>query len=316
MTRGDTTMPWDELKQALTAQKAAYTPGDPLWTVEGTNGWSFRAHPAFLDEVRLGNGLPDLVTATDGRTFGAALGRWRVTLDSHLKEIPEVRAALGLAAGRFPSVDEEITLLRHRDSVRALRVGSAPVIAAAGTAFADRIGVKTVHDYVELHSFFLTAVNGFGGAYDPNTHPGRVDALYALAAGSPAAAGAGTAHLGGEADWKTHQPGFALAVHAEAARINFRTPNALAGHAFKHVPRGGPLVPAAAADVHALLADYLAEARQKIITTATNDVWSGLAQTGATRTYYFGTVNQHACMVAVNSAGHAWISTYYAPNRT
>ncbi|MFJ1598405.1 hypothetical protein [Streptomyces sp. NPDC088261] len=308
-------MPWDELKQALAAQKAAYAQADPLWTVTGTNGASFRAHPAFLEEVRLGNGLPDLLTATDRQTFGVALGRWRVTLDSHLEEIPEVRTALGLAAGRFDSVDDQITLLRHRDAVRSLRVGSDRVIAAAGTAFADRRGARTVHDYVHLHSFFLTAVNSFGGNYDPNTHPGRVDALYALAVGSPAAVGAGTAHLGGETDWKTHQPGFALAVHAEAGRLNFRTPEALVGHALKHVRRGGPPVPTDAAGVHALVADYLAEARQKIITTPTNDVWSGLAQTGATRTYYFGVLNKHACMVAVDPAGLAWISTYYAPDR-
>ncbi|WP_327234130.1 hypothetical protein OG349_09075 [Streptomyces sp. NBC_01317] len=308
-------MPWDELKQVLTAQNAAYTQGDPLWTVKGTNGESFRAHPAFLDEVRLGNGLPDLVTATE-RTFGAALGKWRVTLDSHLTEIPEVRTALGLAAGRFPSLDEQIALLRHRDSVRSLRGGSDPVIAAAGTAFADRLQAATVHDYVQLHSFFLTAVNSFGGAYDPDTYPRRVDAMYALAAGSPAAAGAGPVQLGTEADWKTHQPEFARTIHAAAAQLNFRTAQALVGHTLKHLLRGGPPVPAAAAGVHALVAGYLAEAREKITTTATNDVRSALAQTGAARTYYFGVVNQHASMVAVNSTGQAWISTYYAANRT
>ncbi|MFJ2650790.1 hypothetical protein ACIO1C_29235 [Streptomyces sp. NPDC087420] len=310
-------MPWDELKQALTAQNAAYTPGDPLWTVKvkGPKPESFRAHPAFLDEVRLGNELPDLVTATD-RTFGAALGKWRVTLDSHLEEIPEIRTALGLAADRFPSLDEQIALLRHRDSVRSLRGGSDPVIAAAGTAFADRHRAATVHDYVQLHSFFLTAVNSFGGVYDPHTYPARVDAMYALAAGSPAAAGAGLVQLGAETDWKTHQPEFARAIQAAAARLNFGTAQALAGHTLKHVLRGGPPVPAAAAGVHALVADYLAEARGKITNTATNDVRSALAQTGATRTYYFGIVNQHASMVAVNSTGQAWISTYYAPTRT
>ncbi|MET8165860.1 hypothetical protein ABZT34_16675 [Streptomyces sp. NPDC005329] len=308
-------MPWDELKQELAAQDAAYAPTDPVWTVKGANGESFRAHPAFLDEVRVAGELPDLVTAT-GQAFASALGRRRVTLDRHLVDVPAARTALGLAGRRFSTLDDEIALLRYHDTARSQPGGANPVIAAAGTAFADRHQAATVHDFTQLHAFFLAAVNSFGGAYDANTHPGRVDAMYALAVGSPAAVAAGPVRLGAAADWQTHQPGFALAAHAEAARrLNFRTPHALAGHALKHVLRTSPRIPGDQAGVHGLIATYLQEARGKITATSTATVTSALAQTGATRTYYFGTVNVHATMVAVDSAGDAWISTYYAPTR-
>ncbi|MDR6978344.1 hypothetical protein J2X68_005070 [Streptomyces sp. 3330] len=307
-------MPWDELKQALTAQKATFTQTDPVWTVAGANGESFRAHPAFLDEVRAAGGLPDLLTATD-RTLAGALGRWRVTLDRHLTGVPEARTALGLADHRFTALDEQITLLRYHETARSQPGAANPVIAAAGTAFADRRQAATVHDFTQLHAFFLAAVNSFGGAYDAHTYPGRVDAMYALAVGSPAAASAGPVRLGTVTDWQTHQPGFAVSVHAAAARLNFRTPDALAGHALKHVLRTSPQIPGDQAGVHGLIATYLQEARDKVTATSTATVTSALAQTGATRTYYFGVVNDHATMVAVNSSGDAWISTYYAPTR-
>ncbi|MGW0871021.1 hypothetical protein ACWD3Z_11095 [Streptomyces sp. NPDC002740] len=307
-------MPWDELKQALTAQQAVYAPADPVWTVKGANGESFRAHPAFLEGVRVAGALPALVTATDG-TFAAALGRLRVTLDRHLADVPEARTALGLAADRFTTLDEQIALLRYHESARSQPGGANPVVAAAGTAFADRQQAATVLDFTQLHAFFLAAVSNFGGAYDANTYPGRVDAMYALAVGSPAAAAAGPVRLGVEADWETHRPGFAPTIQAARARLNFRTPNALAGHALKHILRTTAQIPGDQAGVNGLIATYLQDARDKINATGAASVNSALTQTGTARTYYFGIVNQHATMVAVNSSGDAWISTFYAPTR-
>ncbi|OQR64576.1 hypothetical protein B6E66_08205 [Streptomyces maremycinicus] len=307
-------MPWDELKQSLTDQGAAYTPADPVWAVTGVNKEPFRAHPAFLDEIRVARELPDLVTAT-GRTLAAALGKWRVTLDRHLADVPAIRAALGLARDRFTTLDEEITLLRYHDTARSRPGGADPSIAAAGTAFADGRQPATVHDFTQLHALFLAAVHSFGGPYQASDHPKRVGATYALALGSPAVAAAGPTRLGAQADWQTHQPGFALAVHAEAARLTFRTPNALAGHALKHLPRTSPRIPDDRDGVEDLIAGYLQEARGRITHTVPGTVTSSLAQTGTTRTYRFGTVNEHAAMVAVDPAGDAWISTYYAPSR-
>lgn len=307
-------MPWDELKQALTAERADYTEGAPLWQVTGGNGVAFRAHPAFLDAIRVAGDLAALVTATD-RTLGTALGRWRVTLDSHLQEVPAARTDLGLAGNRFTALDEEIALLRYYETARSQPGGSNPVVAAAGTAFADRQQAATVQDFAQLHSFFLSAVNSFGGAYDATTHPGRVDAMYALAVGSPAAASAGRLRLGSPADWQTHRQAFASAVRNAAAQINFGTRNALAGHALKHLLRGSTQIPGDQAGVHDLIAAYLQETRAKITATSADTVTSALGQTGSSRTYYFGVVNQHATMVAVSSAGDAWITTYYAPNR-
>lgn len=307
-------MPWDELKQALTAENAGYTEGDPLWQVAGKNGAAFRAHPAFLDAVRTAGALADLVTGT-GRTLGAALGRWRVTLDSHLADVPAARTALGLDAHRFTSVDEQIALLRYYESARSQPGGANPAIAAAGTAFADRRQAATVHDFTQLHSFFLSAVNSFGGAYDAATYPGRADAMYALAVGSPAAASAGVLRLGSAADWQTHRQAFASAVRDAAAQISFGTRNALAGHALKHLLRDAVQIPGDQAGVNNLIATYLRETRAKITDTPADAVTSALAQTGSGRTYYFGVVNQHATMVAVTATGDAWITTYYAPNR-
>ncbi|MFF2524959.1 hypothetical protein [Streptomyces liangshanensis] len=312
-------MPWDELKQALTAQKAAYTTGDPLWTVRGPNGEPFRAHPAFLDEVRLAGELDGLVTATDSQ-LSNALRKWRVTLDRHLAAVPDARAALGLGPQRFTTLEDEITLLRYYETARSQPGFANPVVAAAGTAFADHRQAATVHDYSQLHAFFLAAVNSFGGAYKADTYPARVNAMYDLAVGSPAAVGAGPVQLGAEADWRTHQPGFALTIHAEAARFNFRTAHALAGHALKHLLLGGPPVPADRDGVHHLVGTYLDEARGRISVTGTApsmpEVSSALAQTGATRTYRYGILNVHATMVAVNPTGQAWITTYYGPTRT
>ncbi|MBM9504642.1 hypothetical protein [Actinacidiphila acididurans] len=308
-------MPWDALKQALTVQKTVYTPTDPLWKVTGPNKASFHAHPAFLDSVRLAGGLPDLLTATD-RDLGTALGKWRVTLDGHLAEVPGVRATLGLADHRFTELDDEIGLLRYADGVRQLPGGNNPEVVKAATAFAEAKQPATVHDFMQVHSFFLSAVNSFGGAYDKATYPGRAETMYALAVGSPAAAGAGPIRLGGADDWQTHQPGFALAIHAESPRLNFATRNALAAHALKHVLRGTAQIPGTPDGINALVATYLQEARDKITTTPTASATSALAQTGATRTYYFGTLTHHMTMIAVTPSGNAWISTYYAPTRT
>jgi hypothetical protein len=307
-------MPWDELKQELRDQKAVFAEGNPVWTVTGTNHAAFRAHPAFLDAVRIAGSLPDLVTATDG-TFITAIRDWRVTLDSHLAEVPAVRTALGLAANRFTTLDEQVALLRYNDTARSQPGSENPVISAAATAFADRQHAPTVGDFTQLHAFFLAAAASFGKPYDAHTYPGRVDALYALAIGSPAAVAAGRIRLGAEADWRTHQAGFALNAHAEGARLNFGTGNALVGHALKHTVRGNPQIPTDRAGMENLVAAYLKDARDNVIATVPATVTSALAQNGGARTYLFGIVRQHATTVAVDSSGDAWISTYYGPNR-
>lgn len=143
-----------------------------------------------------------------------------------------------------------------------------------------------------------------------------MNTLYGWTTGSPAAATAQRTHLGAKVDWENHRPQFVAAVGAAAAQLNFGTADSLAGHAVKHLPRAAPRIPAAQADVEALVDTYLQEARAKITATPAGQVTSALSQTGTTRTYLFGTVLQHAAMVAVNDTGDAWITTYYAPHRT
>lgn len=134
----------------------------------GSNQETLRAHPAFLDAIRAAGELPTLLNAT-GDTLAGTLGKWRVTLDSHLVDVPAARTAFGLAAGRFTTLGEELALLQHFTSVRSLPgLWNAPT-AAAALAFADAHPPVSVARFTQRHAFFLTAVGSFGGPWDPNT---------------------------------------------------------------------------------------------------------------------------------------------------
>lgn len=91
-------------------------------------------------------------------------------------------------------------------------------------------------------------------------------------------------------------------------------------HAFKHKPRSiaadpqSACFPGSQVFMDGLVSLYQDDA-QNTIKTFGNAVTSKAEQLGIHRTYYFGTVTEHVAMVAVNEAGHVWISTYYASGR-
>ncbi len=310
-------MAWEELTERLNVLGAKVEHQDPLWRVEGTNKESLRAHPAFLDTLRIAGKLEGLLTAT-GRDLGILVGQLRVTLDRHLEDMAGVRAALGLVTpGLFTGFGEQVALLAHHRAISGQgSVLSDGAVLTDAAAFANRHQAATVQDFIQLHAVYIAAVQSFKAAYDRINHPGRVDRLYALAQTAVAGTQAGPVRLGAAQDWQNPRPAFIEAAKVNAERLNFSTPNALIGHALKHIILGVPQLPNDQGGMTDLVAAYLAEARRKITGTDVEKVTSALGQVGNARTYYYGTVHVEVAMVAVNESGDAWISTYYAPTRT
>lgn len=301
-------MAWEELKAELSALKVRVEFSDPLWRVTGQQG-SFRAHPAFLDSLRLTRELAKVVT-------GAAdvLRQHRIASDNDLAQVPAARATLGLAAGRYDEVPEQIRILMHyRSIINQGAVLGHPEVLAHAAAFADSRHPATAAEFLQAQAAFVAAVQSLKIRYEPNEHRPLAVGLCNMAL--TAAAGAQPQATGQDTAWMTFRPAFVTTVQAQVAQLNFGSEIALAGHALKHISIDKNPPPADQPAMNRLILAYLEEARKRVIDTDPATVTSALDQSAGTRTYYFGTVGQHAAMVAVNSTGLAWISTYYAPGR-
>ncbi|MEU6538363.1 hypothetical protein [Streptomyces sp. NPDC047000] len=307
-------MPWEELRDDLTRLKAGVAVEEPLWRVTGPNAVAFQAHPAFLDSLRTAGDLDSLLTDDAGAIRTAK--RLRITLDSELAGVTDIRTALRLDARRYTDTPAQIALLAYHGTARnqGIVLGS-PGILADATGFADRHQPASVQEFVQLHGVYIAAAQALGQPYDPQQHPQRIDGLRGLAGATPSAASARPLALGTRSDWQTHRPEFAKTVQSRAQDLNFVASHALISHVFKHLVLGSASPPNDAQGMNLLVDAYLAEARAVLTAVPADTVTSMLGQTGATRTYYFRKPDGATSMIAVDPSGSAWISTYFAPTR-
>ncbi|HEX4788122.1 MAG TPA: hypothetical protein VH372_06635 [Actinospica sp.] len=320
------------MKKELERLHAKLDEDVPLWRVQGTNDIALHAHPVFLQDLMVAELLAPLLKGSLSEA-GKIVRDRRIILDSYRAEAEEARTKMGIKpAKRFTAMADLIPLLQHYESIKGsgavLKFKDLPVEA---TKFADDHfpDDALVGDFIQAHGLYVAAVQDLlqavtvGGDEPAPEDKRMVMATNAYDLGRTVAdqVGWGRLPLDARAAWEFDEPAFAKRVEQYVGKLGFATVQALLGHAFKHRVRGNPpdkdntQFPGDEKFMYALVRGYRDDAHSKITANGGASVTSALGQLGTSRTYYFGVVNHHAAMVAVNEAGEAWISTYYAPER-
>lgn len=324
-------MAWEELREELKQLKVNTVESASLWQVTTVGVGTFHAHPLFLDDLRRRRELAELLTS-EAKAAIAPLRKWRIVLDSRLDEARQARTSLGIGApGCFEDVAALIPLMQHYDTIKNLgAVYAFPTLLADATTFADTQSPNAnVGDFIQLHALYVNAVQGLlrasgdgigGPAVTNGNRAALVTDAYNKGIAAAARAGVGRLGLNAASAWSSHETNFATTAKQRAAELKFATNYALVGHAFKHLIREpekkeDKKFPGDQNFMNALVDKYLSDARRKITDTDAASVTSAVGQLGGHRTYYHGIVLEHTAMVAVNEAGEAWISTFYAPDR-
>jgi hypothetical protein len=250
------------------------------------------------------------------QAVGAVLRNRRLVLDVNIA--PASVQDLQIPA-RYAAVGDLVPLyLAFKDLGGNGVVLADPTVVADASAFADARHPVDVLDFIALHSIYLAVLQALAAARVTPLRAARAAAVQtvydaALLAAAPLVPGARPV-VAVDADWLNPGAGVAQAIHAAAGQLSFASANTLVWHGLKHL-LAGQLLPALPADWTRLFTDYLVEARARITDAVPGTVTWSVNQLGTSRTFYWGVLNQDITMVAVDSAGHAWITTHYRPGR-